>query len=259
MKKILALTSAIVSMFAVQASASYSKTAYDGWDEARFDNNISAYRTAIGVGAGQTLDTASALDAVSARATALLGDSTLQAVKDNFKLITRAFTAGTFEGWTADLVDASDAIAHRVGTMAAYNSLTDSIVNNQGGNAMFQGAGLFVAGVNGSANRYEILSVNDPVAAATAGTAVIPQAIVAGDVNDNTFAREDSCLRILYRRIARFEDGNTVDGVNVGNRRVALTAINNRQTGNNVLPTEDQFTLEMATEFFVRVQIQAMK
>lgn len=260
MKKILALTSAIVSMFAVEASATLAKNGWDATDEARFDNNLRAFRSAIGVGAGDTIDTASALSAMSTRLTAIVGDTTNANLQTNFTLLTRAFTAGTAAGWTADLVDVSDAIAHRVGTRAAYNSVADSIVNNGGGNAMFTGAGLFAAGVAGAGGAlWETLSTPANGTAAAVATAVIPQVIAAGDVNDNTFAQMDSDLRIMYRRAVRFTDGFTADNTNAGARQAALAAINNRQNGVNAVPTEDQFTLHMATEFFVRAQIQAFK
>lgn len=264
MKKILALTSAIVSMFAVEASATLAKNGWDATDEARFDNNLRAFRSAIGVGAGDTIDTASALSAMSTRLTAIVGDTTNANLQTNFTLLTRAFTAGTAAGWTADLVDVSDAIAHRVGTRAAYNAVVGSILDanfpGAGGNALFTGAGLFAAGVAGAGGAlWETLSTPANGTAGAVATAIIPQAIVAGDVNDNTFAQMDSDLRIMYRRAVRFTDANTADNTNAGARQAALAAINNRQNGVNAVPTEDQFTLHMATEFFVRAQIQAFK
>ncbi len=268
MKKILALTSAIVSMFAAEASASYAKTAYDAWDEARFDNSIRAYRAAMGVGAGQTLDTASALDAMSNRATALLGDSTLVPVQTRFTALTRAYGAATGAGLTADLVDASDAIAHIVGTRTNYNNFVVAMNTGNyfeiGQNGLPNAAGsLFGAGVT-AAQESQNLSLPAGLATPTTAYPWVANpgpAVNAGDVDDNSFARLSAYNALMYRRLFRAEDNGTADNVAVAARRAQALVVATAIQGAAVLalPTEDQWTLAHNALYLVTIDVNAFR
>lgn len=265
MKKILALTSAIVSMFAVEASATLAKNGWDATDEARFDNNLRAFRSAIGVGAGDTIDTASALSAMTTRATALLGDSTNANLQTRFTALTRAYNTAdaTGAGLTADLVDASDAITHIVGTRAQYNNFV--IAMNAGNyfevgqNGLPNAAGsLFGAGVT-AAQPSQNLSLPAGLATPTAAypwAANPGPAVNAGDVDDNSFARLSAYNALMYRRLFRAEDA-TIDASNVAARRAQALVVATALAGAAVatLPTEDQWTLSHNALFFMTAQL----
>lgn len=263
MKKILALTSAIVSMFAVEASASYAKTVLDAMDEARFDNSIRSYRAAIGVGAGQTLDTASVLDAMNTRATALLGNTADAPTTAQFTNLTRAYN-GVAAGLTSDAVDGLDVFNQSVGSTAAVDSLLTYIAAGpRFAVAVAPGpASIFLAGVPNGASEANSLSL--PAGLNTA-TAAVPANINAAvdanglptDPNNNVSARNLILKNLFYRRLVRNTDAtaDTNNAATVVQKGAVLGVIatNHGVTVGNAIPTEDQFTWAMATEFAIRV------
>lgn len=268
MKKILALSSAVLALFTVEAHAtSGSKLTIDQLDEfLTFGNTITAISPAIGarqiLNPAEDASTVNGVVALGQALTRLTGDVFDEDVQDRFKIITRAYSADATvaaSGLDATLINTVDALDIMTGTRTAYNAVATRINNGNlfqvQVNAGPQGPGaLFAVGVADGADRAQALSFN-----LNEETAVMPAAIVANDENDNTFARQNALKSIAYRRLFRQDDNVRADTVNAAARVARGAAIAVQHGLPNALPTEDQFTWAMLVHFMLDTQIEALR
>lgn len=265
MKKILALSSAVLALFTVEAHAtSGSKLTIDQLDEfLTFGNTITSISPAIGarqiLNPAEDASTVNGVVALGQALTRLTGDVFDEDVQDRFKLITRAYSADATvaaSGLDATLINTIDALDKMTGTRAAYNAVATRAAATFDQAVQGGGADVLAQGNNGGGNALAVIA-NELSIAGNLRTADLPGAIAANDENDNTFARQNALKSIVYRRLVRNESGaaDTNNAATVALRAAQLGAIATAHgvTAANAVPTEDQFTWAMATQFILDV------
>jgi len=253
MKNLLVLSTALLALVSIDASAS-KLTLSEAFELGSFASNNKTLDETIGISTvavpAQTNDTRNAVIDLQAAKLKLIGSA--DAIIQN---ITKSSLA--VNGISATLIDGIDYVDRQVGSETAYNMVIARLVSAQIGN----GIGILAAGDGATPGQFTSVPGGADPTPVLEAIDTTPGNLTPGI--RNTVGRMDGLLTAAYRRIIRLANQATADDtVNLAGRTARLARIafdHGVVAANNILPTEDQFTLAMLVDFLGDVQVEALR